>query len=155
MDMKALKKKLTKSNITFEDLSTEIEEIKTEANVARLWRNDPANPINIAKMAEAGVGTDPVAIAAAAAAGTAVPGTESAGKVPSSETGNGTDGAPTAVVGNDDGEEPDEFEIQEDEIMQFKSAQENESMKKEYEKKIEVLNSKLRFAELELEKVTI
>ena len=47
----------------------------------------------------------------------------------------------------------DEFEIQEDEIMQFKSAQENEQMKKDFEKKIEVLNSKLKFAEIELEKV--
>jgi len=133
----------------------EIEEIKTEQNVARMWKNDPNNPANIAKQTEVND-----------AAGAAKPegskevvgelGQKAAGNV---ETGpvaaerQQTEAEVTRQAETNEEKEPvDEFEIQEDEITQFRSAQENEQMKKDYEKKLEIANSKLRFAELELEK---
>ncbi len=154
MDIRALKKKLAKSQIDSEDLSVEIEEIKLEQNVARMWKNDPNNPINIAKQQEA---------SEAAAASKPEAGKEVVAEVLAAEGGpvaatttteikqNEGEAAKPEVTGTD--KEPvDEFEIQEEEIMQFRSAQENEQMKKDYEKKLEIANSKLRFAELELEK---
>ncbi len=162
MDIRALKRKLTKAEIEHEDLTSEIEEIKTEDNVSKMWKKDPNNPINIAKAQEA---------AEAAAAAGALVGED--GRPKTVDGANLVPAAPQNTIAADGGVfEPgqqggdatqhldknvssvvDDFEIQEDEIMQFKSAQENEQMKKDFEKKIEALNAKLKMAEMELEKV--
>lgn len=164
MDIRALRRKLTRAEIEHEDLTGEIEEIKTEENVAKMWKKDPNNPINIAK-AQAEAEASALANGGAPALGEdgqpIVP-AEGANTAPVVAPVVAADGTVTEPVAGEPGAPEldknvssvvDEFEIQEDEIMQFKSAQENEQMKRDFEKKIEVLNSKLKFAEIELEKV--
>ena len=150
IENRALKRRLTKSSIDTEDLSVEIAEIKTEENVARLWKSDPSNPANNASAAANPAGSTP-----AAAQPTSQVSNVSNAANPANTTSNAAaNTAPAAVataktsVDENLAKEKtksdvDEFEIQEDEILQYKNALETDQMKKDLEKKLEIANNKV------------
>ena len=157
VENRALKRRLTKSSIDTEDLSVEIAEIKTEENVARMWKSDPSNPANNATATVA----NPAGATPAVAQPTSQVSNVSNATNPANTTSNAavntasnttlataaTTAAKTSVGENLEKEKTksdvDEFEIQEDEILQYKNAMETDQMKKDLEKKLEIANNKV------------
>ncbi len=126
-----------------------------------MWKSDPSNPANNPTAAAANpAGATPAAVAqptsqvsnvsnaanpvntTSNAAVNTAPNTTPAVAATAAATG-----AKTSVGENLQNEKTksdvDEFEIQEDEILQYKNAMETDQMKKDLEKKLEIANNKV------------